>query len=230
MPRLISVMALSWLGLALAACSPPRPGIVKQPSQALPPTTSTPGARYVHAEVARHMNQSGFRLLTRSSNALMSRISLADHAQHSIDLQYYIFNNDSTGRLVAQRLLEAADRGVRVRLLVDDINASGSVAMLDALDAHPNIEVRLFNPFATRARSFLSTATQFLLDAHRLNRRMHNKSFIVDGNVAIIGGRNIGDDYFDAGEATHFRDLDLIAIGPVVKQAYPNGRKAMSCS
>jgi len=219
MRRLISVMTMTWLGMALAACSPPRPGIVKQPSQALPPATSTPGARYVHAEVASHMDQSGFRLLTRSSNALMSRISLADHAQHSIDLQYYIFNNDSTGRLVAQRLLEAADRGVRVRLLVDDINASESIEMLDALDAHPNIEVRLFNPFATRAPSLLSKATQFLLDAHRLNRRMHNKSFIVDGNVAIVGGRNIGDDYFDAGESTHFRDLDLIAIGPVVKQA-----------
>ena len=219
MRRLISAAAMAWLALALAACSPPRPGIVKQPSHALPPTTTTSGARYVHAEVARHFDQSGFRLLTRSNNALMSRISLADHAQHSIDLQYYIFNNDSTGRLVAQRLLAAADRGVRVRLLLDDINAGDAIDMLDALDAHPNIEVRLFNPFSTRKPSMLSKATQFLLDGHRLNRRMHNKSFIVDGNVAIVGGRNIGDDYFDAGEATNFRDLDLIAIGPVVKQA-----------
>ncbi len=173
----------------------------------------------MHAEVARHSNQSGFRLLTRSSNALLSRISLADHARHSIDLQYYIFNNDATGRLVAQRLLLAADRGVRVRLLLDDINVDDSINMLDALDAHPNIEVRLFNPFATHKPSMLSKATQFLLDAHRLNRRMHNKSFIVDGNVAIVGGRNIGNGYFDAGHATNFRDLDLIAIGPVVKQA-----------
>ena len=219
MRHLISGVAMAWLAMALMACSPPRPGGVKQASHALPPTMNTSGARYVHAEVAGHMHQSGFRLLTRSSNALMSRISLADHAQHSIDLQYYIFNNDSTGRLVAQRLLAAADRGVRVRLLLDDINTGDSVEMLDALDAHPNIEVRLFNPFATRNPSMLSKATQFLLDAHRLNRRMHNKSFIVDGNVAIVGGRNIGNDYFDAGDATNFRDLDLIAIGPVVKQA-----------
>jgi putative cardiolipin synthase len=149
---------------------------------------STSGARYVHAEVTGHMDQSGFRLPTRSRNALMSRISLTDHAQHSIDLQYYIFNNDSTGRRVAQRLLAAADRGVRVRLLLDDINTSDSIAMLDALDAHPNIEVGLFNPFATRHPSMPSKATQFLLDAHRLDHRMHNKSFIFDGNVAIVGG------------------------------------------
>ena len=219
MPRFTTKAGLLLLALGLVACSPPRPGVVKQPSTALPPTTTTAGARYVHAEVARHMDQSGFRLLTRSTNALLSRISLADHAKHSIDLQYYIFNNDATGRLVAQRLLAAADRGVRVRLLLDDINASDTMDLLDALDAHPKIEVRLFNPFATHAPSMLSKATQFLLDAHRLNRRMHNKSFIVDGNVAIVGGRNIGNDYFDADDATNFRDLDLIAIGPVVKQA-----------
>lgn len=212
-------VGLLLLALGLAACSPPRLGVVKQPSKALPPTTTTAGARYVHAEVARHMDQSGFRLLTRSTNALLSRISLADHAQHSIDLQYYIFNNDATGRLVAQRLLAAADRGVRVRLLLDDINANDSLDLLEALNTHPNIKVRLFNPFATHAPSLLSKATQFVLNAHRLNRRMHNKSFIVDGNVAIVGGRNIGNDYFDAGDATNFSDLDLIAIGPVVKQA-----------
>jgi putative cardiolipin synthase len=214
------VVALALGGLALGACSTLRTDYVKQSSKALPPATATTSGRYVRAEAGKHLDQSGFRLLTRSNNALMSRIVLADHAQHSIDLQYYIFNNDATGRLVAQRLLAAADRGVRVRLLLDDINATASVIdMLDALDAHPNIEVRLFNPFHTRKPSFLSKATQFLLDAHRLNRRMHNKSYIVDGNVAIVGGRNIGDAYFDAGDDTNFRDLDLIAIGPVVKQA-----------
>jgi putative cardiolipin synthase len=206
------------LGLAVGACSPP-PAVVKQPSQALPPATTTPAARYVHAQTSQHGDQSGFRLLTRSTNALMSRVALADHAQHSLDLQYYIFDNDATGRLMAQRLLAAADRGVRVRLLVDDINASNAIDLFDTLDKHPDIEVRLFNPFATKSPSLLSKATQFVLDAHRLNRRMHNKSFIADGNVAIVGGRNIGDAYFDAGENTKFRDLDLIAIGPVVNQA-----------
>jgi len=218
MRRFMTTIALTALGLALGACSPPA-AVVKPPSKALPPTTTTADARYVHAVVKQHQDKSGFRLLTRSTNALMSRVALADHAQHALDLQYYIFDNDATGRLVAQRLLAAADRGVRVRLLVDDINAGEAIDMFDALDTHPNIEVRLFNPFATKKPFLFSKATQFLLDAHRLNRRMHNKSFIMDGNVAIVGGRNIGDAYFDAGDGTSFRDLDLIAIGPVVKQA-----------
>ena len=218
MRRLIRVLGAVLLGVALAACSPPAP-VVKPVSKALPPTVGTPAARYVHAETDKHQDQSGFRLLIRSTDALMSRVALADHAQHSLDLQYYIFDNDATGRLMAQRLLAAADRGVRVRLLVDDINASQAIDLFDALDTHPNIEVRLFNPFATKKPSVFSKAAQFLLDTHRLNRRMHNKSFIADGNVAIVGGRNIGDAYFDAGEDTHFRDLDLIAIGPVVPQA-----------
>lgn len=218
MRHLVTMVGSVLLAMSLAACRPPAP-VVKPVSKALPPAVNTPGARYVHAEVDRHQDQSGFRLLTHSNNALMSRVALADHAQHSLDLQYYVFDNDATGRLVAQRLLAAADRGVRVRLLVDDINAGNSIDLFDALDTHPNIEVRLFNPFATKKPSLLSKATQFLLDMHRLNRRMHNKSFIADGNVAIVGGRNIGDAYFDAGDNVNFRDLDLIAIGPVVQQA-----------
>jgi putative cardiolipin synthase len=213
------IATLVMVGLLLGACSTLRSDYVKQPSKAMPPATATPSGRYIRAATNQHVDQSGFRLLTLSNNALMSRVALADHAQHSIDLQYFIFNNDATGRLVAQHLMAAADRGVRVRLLLDDISAINAIDMLDALDAHPNIEVRLFNPFHTRQPSLLSKSTQYLLDAHRLNRRMHNKSYIVDGNVAIVGGRNIGDAYFDAGNDTNFRDLDLIAIGPVVKQA-----------
>ena len=113
--------ALALVVLVLGACSSMRSDFVKRPSKALPPATGTPSGRYIHAEVDQHLDQSGFRLLTLSNNALMSRVALADHAQHSIDLQYYIFNNDATGRLVAQHLLAAADRGVRVRLLIDDI-------------------------------------------------------------------------------------------------------------
>lgn len=212
-------MVLAMIGLVLGACSAPRSDAAKPPSKAMSPATGTPTGLYVHSQVDQHQDKSGFRLLTLSTNALMSRIVLADHAQHSIDLQYYIFDNDATGRLVAQRLLKAADRGVRVRLLLDDINIRNEIDMLDALDAHPNIEVRLFNPFSTHDPSVVSRAVQFMFDAHRLNRRMHNKSYIVDGNVAVVGGRNIGNDYFDAGDSTNFRDLDLIAIGPVVKEA-----------
>jgi len=204
---------------AMAACSSLRPDFAKHPSSALPPATDTPSAHYISAELSQRGQQSGFRLLTRSTNALMSRVALSDQAKHSIDLQYYIFKNDATGRLLAQRLLAAADRGVRVRMLLDDVNLKDEGQMLDALDAHENIEVRLFNPFRTREASLLSKIGQFLLEGRRLNRRMHNKSFIADNSVAIIGGRNIGDDYFDAGNDTNFRDLDLVAIGPVVVEA-----------
>jgi putative cardiolipin synthase len=207
------------LGLVLAGCSSMRTDFVKKPSQALPAAFDTTSSRYVRAELDGHKDLSGFRLLSKSTNALMSRIALADHAAHSIDLQYYIFNNDATGRLVAQHVLAAADRGARVRMLLDDISLSDEDRLLAALDAHPNIQIRLFNPFRTRSPSLPSKIAQFVLEGSRLNRRMHNKSFIVDNTVAVIGGRNIGDPYFDAGDDTNFRDLDVIAIGPVVADA-----------
>jgi putative cardiolipin synthase len=163
--------------------------------------------------------RSGFRLLTDNDDALMSRVVLADRAQRTLDLQYYIFDADATGTFIAQRLLAAADRGVRVRLLVDDLDAGNADDLLGGLDAHRNIEVRRFNPFRTRDPSIVSKIVQFVLDGRRLNRRMHNKSFIVDDSVAIVGGRNIGDSYFEEGPTAHFRDLDLILTGAVVKQA-----------
>jgi putative cardiolipin synthase len=212
-----AVLTLS--ALTLGACSALRSDFVKRSSRALPPTTSTPSARYVHAAANRHPDQSGFRLLSDGTNALMSRVALIDEAKHSVDLQYYIYANDATGRLVAQHLLAAADRGVRVRMLIDDIDVRHEVDMFEALNASPNIEVRLFNPFHTRKPSLLSKAVQLLVSPSRLDHRMHNKSFIVDNNVAIVGGRNIGDDYFSFDRTTDFRDLDLIAIGPVVKGA-----------
>ena len=202
----------------LGACSTLRTDFVKTPSAAIVPVADTSSTRYVQAEIAAHPGQSGFRLLVSNQNALMSRIVLTDRARHSIDLQYYIFANDATGRLLAQRLLAAADRGVRVRVLLDDLDIVKEDELLDALDAHPNIEVRLFNPFRFRQRSILSKIGQFLLEGVRLNRRMHNKSFVVDGMQAIIGGRNIGDAYFDVGDDVHFRDLDTLAIGTVVPE------------
>ncbi|MEP6483450.1 MAG: phospholipase D family protein [Rudaea sp.] len=205
--------------LTLAACSSLRTRYVKPYSDAFAPPKGTPTARYVASTTADHAHESGFRLLSNNNDALMSRVVLADSATRSIDLQYYIFDADATGHLIAQRLLAAADRGVRVRLLVDDLDAGDAEHVFDALDAHPNIEVRLFNPFHTRNPSAPSKLAQFLVDGPRLNRRMHNKSFIVDNTVAVIGGRNIGDAYFETGQTQHFRDLDVIAIGPVVAQA-----------
>jgi putative cardiolipin synthase len=216
--REIAVLGL--LALASVACSPLRPDYTKPPSSALPPVVDSASGRYVHSEVDKHKDGvSGFRLLTLPTNALMSRITLIDHATRSVDLQYYIFANDSTGRLVAQRLLAAADRGVRVRLLIDHAGVDDKEHLLDALDAHEKIEVRFFNPFRTNSPSMPSKIAQFIVDGQRLNRRMHNKSFVVDNDVAIIGGRNIGDAYFDASGDTNFRDLDVVAIGPVVEAA-----------
>jgi len=218
-PRL-ALLAL--LGVFAGGCATLRTDLPRPPSTALPPVADTPSTRYVQAEIASHGTDSGFRPLISNTNALMSRVVLIDHAQHSLDLQYYIFDNDATGRLIAQRILAAADRGVRVRILLDDLDIGaqdsegGHDNLLDALDAHPNIEVRLFNPFRIRNRSAFSKLGQFIIEGRRLNRRMHNKSFIVDGMQAIIGGRNIGDAYFDAGDQVHFRDLDVLAIGPVV--------------
>jgi len=204
---------------ALLGCAPPHRDAVKQPSSALPEAHDTTSARYVQSEVSGHESESGFRLLTNSTNALMSRIALADHAAHSIDLQYFIFQNDATGRLVAQRLLAAADRGVRVRMLLDDFDLDQEYDLLDALDAHANIEVRVFNPFRTRAKFLPAKVAQLVLEWRRLNRRMHNKSFIVDNTTVVIGGRNIGDKYFNAADKSNFRDMDVIAIGPVVAEA-----------
>ncbi|HZP67948.1 MAG TPA: phospholipase D family protein [Rudaea sp.] len=211
--------ALLILVALASACSSLRTSYVKPYSAAFAPAHASPTARLVEPKVHGHAGQSGFRLLVNNNDALMSRVVLADRATHSIDLQYYIFDDDATGRLVAQRLLAAADRGVRVRLLVDDLGVGKAESMLEGLDAHPNVEVRLFNPFRTRAPSFISKIGQFVIDGPRLNRRMHNKSFIVDNLVAIVGGRNIGDAYFEDGQTQHFRDLDVIAIGPVVQQS-----------
>jgi putative cardiolipin synthase len=211
--RWVAILAL--LGL-LPACSVLRTDFVKQPSTSIAPVADSALARQAQARVAAHAGESGFRPLLGGTSALVSRIVLADNARHSIDLQYYIFANDATGRLVAQRVLAAADRGVRVRILLDDLDIAAQDHLLDALDAHPNIEVRLFNPLRIRQRSLASKIGQFLIEGQRLNRRMHNKSFIVDGAEAIIGGRNIGDAYFNADDNVNFRDLDVLAVGPIV--------------
>jgi putative cardiolipin synthase len=227
------------LTLLAAACTGNvRKDVVKEQSSAVTPEAGTPIAKSVApVEAALDTNQSGFRLLTLNTNALLSRVVLADKAEQSIDLQTYVYANDDTGRLLAQSLLRAADRGVRVRILVDDITKDdASVRLLEALEAHENIEVRWFNPFNSRNPSTLSKAAQMLVEFRRLNRRMHNKSFIVDNREAIIGGRNIADDYFDASGENNYRDLDLLAVGPVVRAAssafdqYWNGEATMPAS
>lgn len=165
--------------------------------------------------VARaYPGQSGIAALPDGRAAFAARVSLADAADRTLDVRYYIWRNDMSGTLLFAALHRAADRGVRVRLLLDDNGTVGLDAVLAVLDAHPNIEVRLFNPFKLRRWRVL----EYLTDFPRLNRRMHNKSFTADDHATIIGGRNVGDEYFDAGQATFFVDLDVLAIGPVVNE------------
>ena len=165
---------------------------------------------------ARHPDQSGFVLMDTGRQALLERAALIDAADHTIDVQYYIWNHDRSGMYMLGRLLLAAERGVRVRLLLDDINIDASDNTLILLSRHPNIHIRIFNPLP--GRSGLSKWMSFLADFTRLNQRMHNKSFIVDGQIAIMGGRNIGDEYFDMNAELNFRDRGLLAFGPVVKK------------
>lgn len=161
---------------------------------------------------------SGFRLLPDGVGAFVARVWLARSAGRTLDLQYYMINADDTGRLLTGEVLAAADRGVRVRVLLDDIYASPADHAIAVLDSHPRIEVRLFNPW-TRRRGPLARAFNFLLDPRRLNHRMHNKLYVADNHAVIIGGRNIGDEYFDLETRMNFRDLDVLAAGPVAAQA-----------
>ncbi len=156
----------------------------------------------------------GVKPLGYGADAFAARILLADAAVSSIDAQYYIWHGDLTGSLLLDALHRAADRGVRVRLLLDDNGTSGLDAELAQLDAHENAEVRLYNPFNLRRLKMLSYGFDFF----RLNRRMHNKSFTVDGLATIVGGRNIGDEYFGIGPTPLFVDLDILAVGKIVPE------------
>ena len=174
-------------------------------------TADTRLGRSVTPVLEAHPGVSGVFLLPDSRDAFAARARLAEVAERTLDVQYYIWEKDMTGTLMFEALHAAADRGVRVRLLLDDNNTSGLDPVLAALDAHPNIEVRLFNPFVIR-----KPRIGYLTDFFRANRRMHNKSFTADNQVTIIGGRNIGDEYFGAAEGSLFVDLDVMAVGPIV--------------
>ena len=186
-----------------------------------PRTHSTAFADYLETSVGRffeevavqHPDKSGFAIIRHGRKAFTSRIALTELAEKTLDVQYYIWEADATGRIFAQRLIEAADRGVRVRILVDDINLAGWDAQVASMDAHPNIEIRVFNPFASREKRMFD----FLIDLNRINHRMHNKLMVMDNAVAIVGGRNIGNHYFGVATDANFRDLDIAAAGPVVR-------------
>lgn len=178
---------------------------------------ATPLDRTVAPLLRAHPQETGLMLLSDNLHAYAARAHSARMAQRSLDLQYYFWKDDLTGGLLSKEVLAAADRGVRVRLLLDDMQVRGDDPSYRALDSHPNIEVRLFNPSRTLPGA-LARGIEMALRAVHVTRRMHNKAWIADGRIAIIGGRNIGDAYFDAAETTNFRDMDMLMIGPAVNQ------------
>lgn len=167
---------------------------------------------------ASHPDESAFRLVVEGTEAFVVRVQTARMAKRSLDVQSYIWHADLTGMYFANELLLAADRGVRVRVLLDDVDARRNNDAIAALSAHPNIEIRTFNPFASRRGTF-SMITEGMRSFSRINRRMHNKSWIADNRLAIVGGRNIGDEYFSASDEVNFVDLDFAMIGPIVREA-----------
>lgn len=200
------------LSIIIAGCSFSLPKNSSEYSAALPPGEEGELATAIIEMMAEHPGLTGVIPLANGADAFAARMLLADAATSSIDTQYYIWRADLTGYLLLDRLKQAADRGVKVRLLLDDHGTSGLDPEIVVLQAHPNVEVRLWNPFNLRKFKLLS----FTFDFFRLNRRMHNKSFTVDGRASVLGGRNVGDEYFSTGETPLFVDLDVLVAGEVV--------------
>lgn len=198
----------------VSACGGAPPTVDRAASFAPLDTEGTFLAARVEALGDPKDGRSGVHLIPDGPEALALRLVLTETAERSIDAQYYILHNDTAGHLFAGQLLMAADRGVRVRLLLDDMYTAEYDAMSRALTGHPNVEIRLFNPF----RRNVGRAIGGLLEFGRINRRMHNKSMTFDNQVTIVGGRNIGDEYFAAREDSNYDDLDLLAAGPVARE------------
>ncbi len=218
-----SRLAAPWAALtvvALAGCAalPPGSDFPKTPSSALSHPEQTRLGRQFSDTVREHPGTSGFRVIAVGADGFLVRMQMINAAERTIDLQYYIFHGDNTGRLLTGAVLHAADRGVRVRILVDDGETVAGDEQITALEAHPSIELRIFNPFAYRGHSDLIRALEYGLHESRLDYRMHNKLLVVDNAVALIGGRNIGDQYFQIDPDSQFADDDVFAVGPIAAQ------------
>ena len=208
------VIAAIAVAIVIARVTFRLPSLADRPaSSATKTATSGPLLEPITHLLEKHPDKSGVYALSSGLDAFGARGLLAREATQSLDVQYYIWHADLTGLLLLQSLRDAADRGVMIRLLVDDNGINGLDAILSELNIHPQIEVRLYNPFTIRKFKMAG----FLFDFLRLNRRMHNKSFTADGLATIVGGRNIGDEYFDTGSQPVFLDLDVLAIGNVVR-------------
>jgi putative cardiolipin synthase len=214
-------LVIAAFGLFAAGCAVLPAPTPNPPSQAHTDVASTKLARIADAARERAAvppDRSGFRPLPEGEFAFDARIALARHAERSLDVQYYLIQNDPIGRRLLRELRDAALRGVRVRLLIDDLYAAGEDELLAGLAAQPNAEVRVFNPLPARSGTFMSRLVFSLHEFDRINRRMHNKLFVADNSFAVSGGRNIAAEYFMRSEAANFIDLDMLSAGPVVRE------------
>ena len=226
MLRIRSLVAVALTALISACATLPERPPVGPAGSALTPRAGGVLAAAEYALVARVGTQSsGFRLLDTNEDGLRWRLALIDSARHSLDLQYYVWWGDDSGDLLMKRVISAADRGVRVRIVLDDLSTiledESHPKLRDAavalIDAHPNIEIRLFN--AWRTRPLGGRAVETLSRMERINHRMHNKLLVADNRATIIGGRNVGNEYFGMSREFNFRDLDVLGVGPVARQA-----------
>lgn len=219
-PGVISIACAAMLALLLMAsgCTTLRPDVPRIPSHAIADGESTTLGRVFAVQAAEHPGQSGFQVMASGSSAFVARAALADMAERTLDLQYYSVGEDLTTDLLLLRIVRAAERGVRVRILLDDIHASARLFAWRAMAAHPGIQVRLFNPFYFGGESSLARLGEFVFDSERLNGRMHNKLWVTDNAAAVVGSRNLGDEYFGAHESVNFHDVDLLAAGPIVNE------------
>ncbi len=201
---------LAGIFVFLAACSSLPSEFEQVPGQVWPHPEQTRLGALIAATAPQDKTLSGVELLADPSEAFRTRFAIAAFAERTLDMQYYLWKGDLSGQLLLWRVLEAADRGVKVRFLIDDIFHAGRDEVYAILDTHPNFQLRVFNPMANRG---VARNLNFLVNKNRLNRRMHNKIFMADGAVAVLGGRNIGDDYFGMDPDANFLDLDVLTVG-----------------
>jgi putative cardiolipin synthase len=206
---ILLLLTAIFTGCATVSFDEPKPY-----SEAFTDTSNTRLGKRVSQWVDTHGGRSGFYPLSEGMDSLGVRLRLAEVAEKSIDLQYFLMKNDTAGLVMMNALLKAADRGVRVRFLLDDIFTTAEDRALLLINQHPNIEVRLFNPISRRGFASLN----FVGDFRQANRRMHNKSFTVDNQVSVVGGRNIADEYFDLKTDSVFIDFDVVGLGPIATE------------
>lgn len=218
LPAACHLIFLAFILLMFGGCStnPPGADFPRTLSNAIPHSEQTRlGVQFAKA-AEEHGGKSGFRIITAGVDGFLARVQMIDSAERSLDLQYFIFRGDETGRLITDALLRAANRGVRIRVLIDDADTVPGDEQILALTVHPEIEIRIFNPFSYRGHVKVLRALEFLFNASRLDYRMHNKLIVVDNTVALVGGRNIGNQYFQVDPTSQFADDDVFAAGPIV--------------